>query len=228
MSPSAKATWLVALALAALSCSAYGATVSVNCDNGDKIQTAIDSLNPQGPNTVLVSGTCNQIVLIQGFDRITLQANPTARINGPTTDATDAVDVLDSTRVVVSGFTISGGNVGLFCGQRSTCASSGNTFQQTVFAGVAVYTDSSLTSANDAMQNNQFDGVLVQFDSYFETDGGTVIQNNAADGIALVLNSSARIILCKNFEQCRQWCTRLSELVGADWADFRSPSQCHH
>ena len=197
MSPSAKATCLFGLVLAALSITADGATVTVNCDNGDKLQTTINSLSPQGPNTVLVSGTCNQPVIIQSFDRLTLQANPNAQINASTTDVTDAIDIVDSNRVAVNGFTISGGNVGVFCSRHSTCALNGNTVQLTAFAGVAVYEASSLTSDNDVMQNNHFNGVLVQFASYFETDGGTVIQNNANDGVALALNSSARIISAK-------------------------------
>jgi nitrous oxidase accessory protein NosD len=197
MSPSDNAICLFGLVLAALSISANGATVTVNCDKGDKLQTTINSLGPQGPNTVLVSGTCNQPVTIQSFDRLTLQANPGARINASTTDVTDAIDIVDSNRVAVNGFTISGGNVGVFCGRHSTCALNGNTVQFTIFAGVAAYEASSLTSDNDVIQNNQFDGVLVQFDSYFETDGGTVIQNNANEGIALALNSSARIISAK-------------------------------
>jgi hypothetical protein len=47
------------------------------------------------------------------------------------------------------------------------------------------------------IQNNAFNGVLAQFDSYFETDSSDVIQNNSADGVSLLLNSSLRIIGAK-------------------------------
>jgi hypothetical protein len=176
---------------------AQGATVNVNCDKGEKIQAALATLDPRGPNTVDVSGTCREYVLIQSFDRLTLLASPSATINGPSTGANDVIDVLDSQRVTIQGFQLNGGNVALFCGRNSTCALVENTIQGTGFAAVGVYESSRLTSSNDLIQNNSFDGVLVQFDSYFETDGGTVIENNLADGVAVLLNSSARIIGAK-------------------------------
>lgn len=172
-------------------------TVNVNCDKGEKIQAALASLDPRGPNTVQVSGNCREHVLIQSFDRLTLLASPSATINGPATGANDVIDVVDSQRVTIQDFKLNGGNIGVFCTRQSTCTLSGNTVEGALFAGIAVYESSRLVSSNDVIQNNFFYGVLGQFDSYFETDGGDVIQNNAEDGIALLLNSSARMIGAK-------------------------------
>src|ERR1700688_3781569 len=66
--------------------SAQATTLNVNCngsgeDRPHTITRALKMLDPEGPNTINVSGSCRENVLIQGFGRLTLKANPGASIS---------------------------------------------------------------------------------------------------------------------------------------------------
>ncbi len=86
---------------------AQAAIVNVNCNanKNNSINVALGKLNKRGPNTVRVSGNCNEAVVIDGFDRLTLEGNPTATINDPTPspdpdlEDTTVVDIQDSDHV---------------------------------------------------------------------------------------------------------------------------------
>ena len=54
---------------------AQAANLTVNCDKKETIHKAVKLLadsNPQGPNTITVSGSCKDNLLIQSMDRLTL------------------------------------------------------------------------------------------------------------------------------------------------------------
>jgi hypothetical protein len=72
------------------------------------ISSAVKRLNPEGPNTVMVSGSCQENVVIQGFDRLTLIANSGASINDASGGSAIVVDIADSQRITIQGFTING------------------------------------------------------------------------------------------------------------------------
>ena len=78
---------LVAIGVAGQS--AQAANLTVNCDRKETIHKAVKLLadsNPQGPNTISVSGSCRENILIQSMDRLTLitkkGASITDRSNG--------------------------------------------------------------------------------------------------------------------------------------------------
>ena len=89
----------------ALSVYAQGTNLKVNC-NGTALSTinsALKMLNPQGPNTITVSGSCHENVVIQSFDRLTLTANLGATITDASGGNGVVVDIEDSTRISMQG-----------------------------------------------------------------------------------------------------------------------------
>ena len=62
------------VAIGAASQYAQAANLSVNCDKHESIRKALHLLattNPQGPNTITVSGSCKGNFVIQSMDRLT-------------------------------------------------------------------------------------------------------------------------------------------------------------
>ncbi len=60
--------------------------LDVNCDGHHSIRRALHMLariNPQGPNTIIVSGECKETLVIQSMDRLTLITKKGASITDP-------------------------------------------------------------------------------------------------------------------------------------------------
>ncbi len=200
------------------------AALSVNCNGPagtlNTIGAALKKLNPAGPNTVNVSGSCKENVLIQGFTRLTLNALAGASIVDNSGGTGIVVDIEDSTDVTLNGFVISGGDVNVLCADFSVCRFQGNTIQGAVTGsgdgtgvhvghsrasfsndiiqdnagrGLNVVNDSDVRGVGVHVNNNQADGVFVGFGSFFVADAVT-IQNNAANGVHVVTHSSFRIV----------------------------------
>ena len=61
--------------IGAVSQCAQAANLTVNCDKKETIHKAVKLLadtNPQGPNTITVSGSCRDNIVIRSMDRLTL------------------------------------------------------------------------------------------------------------------------------------------------------------
>jgi Right handed beta helix region len=158
--------------------------VSVNCHAKDatgKISKALALLNPVGPNSITVSGTCRDNVFMVGYDRLTLIAKPGATI----TDASGGqqwalIYVIDSRRISIQGFTLSGGNVGIACNDASLCRLSGNTIEGTLQRGVDINT-SDLTFNGDTVEKNTGIGIYVSGSNVVGTN--LTIQDNSSTGV---------------------------------------------
>src|SRR5277367_2507008 len=97
------------VAIVAVSQYVQAATLSVNCDKQESIRTALRLLattNPQGPNTIAVSGACNGNIVIRSMDRLTLITKKGASITDRSNGTLAVVDVEDSRSVTLQGFTI--------------------------------------------------------------------------------------------------------------------------
>ena len=104
------------VAIGAASQYAQAANLSVNCDKHESIRKALHLLattNPQGPNTITVSGSCKGNFVIQSMDRLTLITNKGASITDRSNGSLAVVDIEDSHSVTVQGFTINGGAQGI-------------------------------------------------------------------------------------------------------------------
>ena len=62
---------------------AWADTVAVNCDAGQSLNRAISKLNKEGPNAVLVQGTCTEYVTIAGFENLTVKSTTGATLVQP-------------------------------------------------------------------------------------------------------------------------------------------------
>jgi len=170
---------VVAIPLVLLAPAAANAKdVSVDCNNRKKdnsIQAALDALDKQGPHTITVSGTCVEYVTINGFDRLTLLANPGASINDPVAAAPEGpvVRVTYSRLVVVDGFTTNGGINGITCFAFAACHLLNNTVQNAVDFAVVIGRHSSAELFNNTIQNSA-GGLQVTFGGDVVVFGGTI------------------------------------------------------
>lgn len=194
------------LAIGAASQCAQAANLSVNCDKHESIHKALHLLataNPQGPNAITVSGDCTENLVIQGMDRLTLITKRGASITDRSSGTLPVVDIEDSQRVTLQGFTINGGgNRGVVCNTASLCYLTSNTIQGPgsfgvhVLGGSRAFLESNVIqnwgrgafiigaqvfSSNDVFQGNGGSGIAVLVGAYFESLNSTF--NNNGDGI---------------------------------------------
>lgn len=182
---------------------AQAANLSVNCDKHESIRKALHLLattNPQGPNTITVSGSCNGNFVIQSMDRLTLITNKGASITDRSKGSLAVVDIEDSHSVTVQGFTINGGAQGILCSTASVCYLTGNTikgpaggFGVNVVRGSRAFLESNVIqnwargafidrsaevfSSNDVFQGNGGSAIVVINRSYFESLNSSLDNN---------------------------------------------------
>src|SRR5271166_6392094 len=159
-------------------------TVKVHCSpnagRGETINAALHHLDPSGPNTIRVSGLCKENVVVEGFDRLTMIAEQGAAIADPSGGNNPTIIILDSRRVVVRGFAISGGSPAVICGDFSLCRFKGNTIQNAADDGVVV-SRSEATFEGDLVQDNPFRGIVLREHST-AVIAGVSLQGNGGAG----------------------------------------------
>lgn len=211
----AKRLAYLCLALCALSASAWpqANAVFVHCPT-DSINQALSKLNPRATNTVVVSGTCRENVVIGSFDRLTLKGSSGATIQDPSGGQKPTVQIFDSPSVTVQNFNILGGIDGLQCLEFSTCVFVGNNVQSSIegirvarsrahlennkvqhcrLRGLGVIDSSSVISVGDMADGNAGDGVVVLSGSYLIAQPITST-NNRGNGIHVTGNSTYRAL----------------------------------
>jgi hypothetical protein len=202
-----KASVLAFFLLVVLGAAQYATAVSlrVDCDKHESISKVLHLLakaNPQGPNRITVSGSCQGNLVIKSMDRLTLIAQKGASIIDNSNGSLAVVDIEDSQKVTLQGFTISGGDRGVACDTASLCYLTGNTIQGPGHFGVnvirgsraflesnviqnwgrgAFITGAQVFSSNDVFQGNGGSGIAALVGSYFESLNSTF--DNNGDGI---------------------------------------------
>ncbi len=186
--------FLLLVAIGAASQYAQAAHLSVNCDKHESISRVLRLLaktNPQGPNRVTVSGSCEGNLVIQSMDRLTLITETGASISDRSDGNLAVVDIEDSQRVTLQGFTINGGAQGILCSTASLCYLTGNTIQGpgrfgiNVIKGSRAFLESNVIedwgrgafidsgaqvfSSNDVFQSNGGSALVVLAAAYFES-----------------------------------------------------------
>lgn len=154
---------LTVICIGVVTIEAQGATVHVHCGktSASTIHGALQHLSAEGPNTVIVSGTCNENVVIQSLDKLTLQAEAGAAIQDSSNGNNPTIFIIDSQRVTIQGFTINGGSPGVLCTDYSLCRFSQNTIQGAADDGVQISRSRS-DFDRDIIQNNGFRGLVVR------------------------------------------------------------------
>lgn len=95
------------------------ANVDVNCNKGQTIGAALAQLNPHGPNTVNVRGTCAEVVDIGHFERLTLRGKGAAVIAAPLDVSKWSLVIHNSREILVRALTV--GSVGGISADLSDC-----------------------------------------------------------------------------------------------------------
>jgi hypothetical protein len=186
--------------------SAQATKLTVNCDKQEPLRTALRLLattNPQGPNTITVSGACKGNIVIKSMDRLTLITRKGASITDRSNGTLAVVDIEDSRSVTVQGFTINGGAQGILCNTASVCYLTGNTIQgpgpiqgrfgvdvlrgsraflesnviQNWARGAFITGSAEVFSSNDVFQGNGGSGIAVLNRSYFESLNSSLDNN---------------------------------------------------
>jgi hypothetical protein len=184
------------------------ATLHVNCGGNTgltSIGAALKVLKYSedgGPSTINVSGTCNEDVVIQSMDRVTLNALSGASINDPSQGVNVTLVIDDSRDVAINNFVINGyaagtsGNDVVWCQNASVCRFNGDTVQNAPQgAGIGVYSGSYADIEGGFLQNNSgFTGLAVLRSARARAQGVTSQRNwrgfVVAEGGHLQLNSS--------------------------------------
>jgi hypothetical protein len=91
--------------------SVMAASVVVNCNQGQSLNTTLSRLEKHSPVTVLVNGTCTEYVQIVGFEGLTLKGLSGATLQQPNTDPTNGLliqvlSVAASRSVTIDGFAV--------------------------------------------------------------------------------------------------------------------------
>jgi hypothetical protein len=145
------------VAIGAASQCAQAVNLTVNCDRHESLHKALRLLataNPQGPNTITVVGSCRDNIVVQSMDRLTLITKKGASITDRSGGSLPVVDIEDSQRVTLQGFTINGGgNRGVVCNTASLCYLTGNTIQGPGSFGVNVHGGSRAFLESNVIQN---------------------------------------------------------------------------
>jgi hypothetical protein len=196
---------LLIWALAFFPLAAHAGTLHVNCDSKKgltRIQRAIEILQQggsEGSNTILVSGSCRENITIQSTDNLTLTAQNGASITDSSNGNLDVIDIVDSRRVSINGFTINGGAVGILCGGYSLCRFSANTIQNSPGFGVDV-SAAQARFEGDTLQNNASRGLSIINGG--QAGGVSLTVQGNGDGVVLVTRGT--LILVNSFVQGNQ------------------------
>ncbi len=165
---------------------AQAANLNVNCDKQETINKVLRLLaktNPQGPNTIFVSGSCKENLVIQSLDRLTLITKTSASISDRSKGTLPVVDIEDSRSVTLQGFTLNGG-LGVDCAAASVCYLQANTVQDALGQqGVGVNSSQAFLSGN-TIQNNTQRGLTVNLGGQVVSDSDTFHDNGSTAAFA--------------------------------------------
>ena len=182
----------------------YAANLSVNCGSKSphksSITAALQHL-PPGPNTITVSGTCRENVLIAGIDDLTLAGTPGASVVDQSALTLAAIQIEHSKRVTIAGLEVVGGLNGIACVRASDCIINNNDVHGAVLSGIFVFEHSAATLAGNHAHGNG-PGVVVLGSSFAHLLGGAtpqpsddpnILEDNLAQGLVIGDGSSSRV-----------------------------------
>ena len=157
----------VSTLLLLLGSTANAATLCVNCGARNGLTSinaalkALKSAESRGPATINVSGGCQENVVIQSMDRLTLNATPGASITDRSGGTLDVINISDSQDVTINNLTVNAGadgvsgTNGIVCGDGALCRLNNDTVQgATDGAGIAVFTLSGARLTGVTLLNN--------------------------------------------------------------------------
>jgi|HubBroStandDraft_1064217.scaffolds.fasta_scaffold12389_4 hypothetical protein len=215
---------------------AHATTLFVNCGGKaglSSIGAALKTLQSplfSGPNTINVSGACNENIVIKDMDRLTLNAVNNASITDASDGYADVINVNNSPGFTLQGFAIfaiNANNDGVNCNNGSHCTLIGNTLQGG-FGGVGVLPTATAFIVGGSLQGNTYGlralgeviaaGVMIRGNSVGVNvrDGGSLlfrVSDPQYDGVEYTLpavsqgNQQQGILATRNATVRCQGCT---------------------
>lgn len=167
--------------------------LTVNCNRRQTITKALKEA--QSGDTIRVRGTCRETVIIT-TDGLTLDGSGSAVIDGGERDKT-VVTVDGAQRVVLRGFTVRHGRIGILGTGNASFALRETTVEEHAATGIRLEASSSLEMTNCTTQNNGFNGLDVDRASEVKIVGAFRSQGNGVFGIILGSNSSGTFATAK-------------------------------
>ena len=147
--------------------SSRAANVQVICPNGGpgaypSISAALNTLDPNQPNTITVSGACVENIFIANFERLLIQSSfgQTATINAADPNGI-VLQTFQSTGITLSGLVFQGGSLGVLLNQGSNATIVNCTMQRNSGDGLDMQMASTLVMENSTIQDNQGNGMSV-------------------------------------------------------------------
>jgi hypothetical protein len=164
-------------------------TVTVDCAAGDTIARALTRGDDRKSLTILISGTCNENVVINRSDIKLAAAAPGATVSG--SDATlDTLRVTGS-RVTIDGITVTGGRNGITADSAAGLIVQNALVQGTGRSGIVYAHGASGTVDNVTVIGNARDGIAI--DAASAAIINSQVRQNSRHGIGVFTNGSARI-----------------------------------
>jgi parallel beta-helix repeat protein len=161
------------------------ATIRVNCNRGDSVQSALDSLT--GPATLVVTGTCHENIVIKKDD-VTIQGG-TFVGRDPNQNT---IQVTAARRALITGATVGGARNGVVSFQGGSVTVENSIIQDNGKAGISANFGSSAIVKFCTIRDNSLQGVVVTDNSALVLINSTVTANGGT-GVLAQRSSSARI-----------------------------------
>lgn len=186
---------LVAFALLAAN-GASAADLTVICPGGGpgaypSITAALNAItNNAGPNSITVSGTCTENVLILDQNHLYIHNAPgsIAVITNAATPAQITVQLFSSHLVTFDGLSIQGGDPGVFVNQGSDLQMFNSVIEKNVGGGAEALIKSDLNLTSCIIRNNGDFGILVGDSSLVVVMSPIQITNNNGSGAVAFSN----------------------------------------
>jgi parallel beta-helix repeat protein len=175
------------------------ATVMVDCDAGDKLQTKLNAASPG--DTLTAHGVCNENITVRDeAARITIDGQGSATIHGPSSAAA-TVTVLGR-NITIKGFTITGGRQGISVLRGGSALIDSNTIQESAGIGIIVLQIGHARIVNNTIQFNPGGGISVQENSFarigfLDLGGpalGNIVRKNGVSGVIVQSTSGAALV----------------------------------
>src|SRR5262245_21080929 len=109
--PTIRNRFLITMALLVAATTANAVTLRVNCGEHTGLTSigaalkALQYSESRAPATINISGACKENLLIQSFDRLTLNGLPGASVTDASGGTSDVIDVADSQSVSINNLT---------------------------------------------------------------------------------------------------------------------------
>ena len=183
--------------------SVQAATVSVDCDAGAAIMSALGSLKPG--DTVLVSSTCKeQANVLREIVRVTLDGQKKSTIQHPGGQATSPHAVyIRGKEMTIKGFTVTGGLDGIHLSGPASAVIDGNLVVKNAGCGIHIDKGSIARILNTTVQGSGGIGIDVTGASYayigvfsarVQQLSPNIIRNNGGPSINIERTSGAWIV----------------------------------